>query len=113
MSTLTRTEALPEPIGVTVTRDTISVDLADGRTISVPLSWYPRLRHGTPRERAQFKLGRNGIHWPALDEDIPVAGLLNGERSGESLRSIHSWLERRGTEKAGSPARSGKRRKTS
>ncbi|HVT90778.1 MAG TPA: DUF2442 domain-containing protein [Tepidisphaeraceae bacterium] len=95
MSTLTKLEVVPEPVNVRVTSDTLSVDLADGRTISVPLGWFPRLSHGTARERAHFSLGRNGIHWPDLDEDIPVAGLLNGEKSGESLGSIQRWLDSR------------------
>ena len=69
--------------------------LADGRTIAVPVDWYPRLRHGSARERANYMLGRNGIHWPDLDEDIAVAGLLNGERSSESLASIRRWLDQR------------------
>src|SRR5688572_30842307 len=93
MSTLAKPKSTPEPVGVTVTEDTLSVDLADGRTVAVPLGWFPRLRHGTPKERANFELGPNGIHWPDLDEDIPVAGLLNGERSGESLVSIQRWQE--------------------
>lgn len=93
MSTLTKPETTPEPVGVVLTEDTLTVDLADGRTISVPLGWFPRLRHGTPAERARYELGRNGIHWPDLDEDIPVSGLLNGEKSGESLASIRRWLE--------------------
>jgi hypothetical protein len=95
MSTLAKPETIPEPVEVTVTDDTLSVDLADGRTISVPLGWFPRLRHGTPRERANFELGRDGIHWPELHEDIAVAGLLNGEKSGESLSSIQRWLDSR------------------
>lgn len=95
VSTLAKPETAPEPIAVTVTADTLSVDLADGRTISVPLGWFPRLRHGSPRERSNFEMGRNGVHWPDLDEDIPVAGLLNGEKSGESLASIQRWLRSR------------------
>jgi hypothetical protein len=95
MSTLIKPQTTPEPVGVRVSKDTLSVDLADGRTISVPLLWFPRLRHGTPAERDRFELGRNGIHWPELDEDIPVAGLLNGEKSGESLASIERWLNER------------------
>jgi hypothetical protein len=95
MTTLTRPEIVAEPTAVRVTDDTLSVDLADGRTISVPLDWFPRLRHGTPRERANFELGRIDIHWPDLNEDIPVEGLLRGERSGESLRSLQRWLEYR------------------
>src|SRR5947207_2573147 len=95
MSTLMKPEIVPEPVSAKVTADTLTVDLADGRTISAPIAWFPRLLHGTARERARFELGRNGIHWPDLDEDIPVAGLLNGEKSGESLRSIQRWLEQR------------------
>lgn len=86
---------LPEPVGVCVTEDTLSVDLADGRTIAVPLAWFPRLAHGTPQERARFELNRAGVHWPDLNEDISVEGLLNGEKSGESPRSLQRWLEYR------------------
>ena len=65
---------------VTLTEDTLVVDLVDGRTVSVPLSWYPRLAHGTPAERANWRLiGRGeGIHWPDLDEDLGIAGMLRG-----------------------------------
>jgi hypothetical protein len=82
---------------VTVTEDTLTVDLADGRTISVPLSWYPRLLHGTPEERTHWRLigGGEGIHWPDLDEDIRVENLLAGNPSGESQRSLKRWLEGR------------------
>ena len=83
--------------GVTVTEDTLTLDLADGRTISVPLAWYPRLLHGTPEERARWEwIGDNeGIHWPDLDEDISVEGIIAGRRSGESQRSLQRWLEQR------------------
>jgi hypothetical protein len=95
MSTLAKPETPPEPVAVRVTDDTLSVDLVDGRTISVPLSWFPRLWHGTPQERARFELSYGGVHWPDLNEDISVASLLNAEKSGESLRSINRWLEYR------------------
>ena len=95
MSILAKPETVPEPMAARVTDETLSVDLADGRTITVPLVWFPRLLHGTAAERANFELGRNGVHWPDLDEDIPVAGLLNGEKSGESLRSLQRWLDYR------------------
>lgn len=95
MTILDSPETVPEPMAVRVTDDTLSVDLADGRTIAAPLGWFPRLAHGTPQERENYELGRTGIHWPELDEDIPVAGLLNGQRSGESHRSLQSWLEYR------------------
>ena len=80
--------------GVSVSDDTLSVELADGRTIAVPLAWYPRLAHGTAEERSSWRLiasGR-GIHWPALDEDISVANLLAGQPSAESQSSFKKWL---------------------
>ncbi len=89
--------ALPRCIGVSVTDDTLAVDLEDGRSISVPISWYPRLAHGTPAERANFHISGAGygIHWPDLDEDISVKGLLLGKRSSESAASLEHWLQRR------------------
>jgi hypothetical protein len=82
---------------VRVTTDTLIVELVDGRTISVPVSWYPRLAHGTSAEQGQWQLiGRgHGIHWPKLDEDIAVEDLLAGRRSGESQASLKRWLESR------------------
>ncbi|MBA3273282.1 MAG: DUF2442 domain-containing protein [Chthoniobacterales bacterium] len=95
MSTLVKPTVVPEPMAARVTDDTLSVDLADGRTIAVPLGWFPRLLHGTPAERSRYELSYGGVHWPDLDEDIPVEGLLNGCKSGESLTSIQRWLEYR------------------
>jgi hypothetical protein len=82
---------------VNVTEDTLSVDLSDGRSISVPLGWYPRLAHGTTGERMRWRLiGRGtGIHWADLDEDISVEGLLAGRPSGESQDSFRKWLLKR------------------
>jgi Protein of unknown function (DUF2442) len=82
---------------VMVTEDAVVIDLVDGRTVTAPLSWYPRLAHGTPAERANWRLiGRGeGIHWSELDEDISVAGLLAGRRSGETQSSLRRWLESR------------------
>ncbi len=82
---------------VRVTEDTLTVDLEDGRTISVPLSGYPRLVHATPEERQHFQIagGGYGIHWPELDEDIGVEGLLLGKRSMESPTSLKRWLAQR------------------
>ncbi|MBI2072769.1 MAG: DUF2442 domain-containing protein [Gemmatimonadetes bacterium] len=82
---------------VRVTNDTLIVDLVDGRTVSVPVRWYPRLAHGTPAEQAQWELiGRgHGIHWPTLDEDIAVEDLLAGRRSGETQASLKRWLQSR------------------
>ena len=87
----------PRVIHVIVTDDTVSVDLEDGRTIAVPIVWYPRLAYGTPEERANFQVSGAGygIHWPGLDEDIGVEGLLLGKRSTESPSSFERWLQRR------------------
>lgn len=82
---------------VTVSDDTLSVDLSDGRSISVPLAWYPRLSHASSAERKRWRLiGRGlGIHWDDLDEDISVEGLLAGKPSGESQASFSRWLAKR------------------
>lgn len=82
---------------VSCTDEALVVDLVDGRTLTVPLAWYPRLAHGTSLERANWRLiGRGeGIHWPDLDEDISVEGLLAGRRSGETQDSLRRWLEKR------------------
>jgi len=82
---------------VNVTDDGLTVDLADGRTITVPLAWYPRLLQASPTERGNWRFvgDREGIHWPDLDEDISVEGLLAGKRSGETQSSLKSWLEQR------------------
>ena len=91
---------------VEVSEDTLSVELADGRTIAVPLAWYPRLAHATAEERASWRLlgGGGGIHWPAIDEDISVANLLAGQPSAESQSSFKKWLAGRAK-----PSRSQKR----
>lgn len=82
---------------VTVTDDTLSIDLEDGRTIAIPIGWYPRLAYGTPEERANFEISGAGygIHWPDLDEDIGVEGILLGKKSSESRASFERWLQRR------------------
>ena len=82
---------------VHVTDDALVVDLVDGRTVSVPLAWYPRLLHATPAERENWRLiGKGqGIHWPELDEDISVENIVLGQPSGESQRSFKQWLEKR------------------
>lgn len=80
-----------------VSEDTLSMELADGRTIAAPLAWYPRLAHATAEERASWRLigGGQGIHWPAVDEDISVANLLAGQPSAESQSSFKKWLASR------------------
>ncbi len=87
----------PKAVQVTVTDEQLSVALEDGRTITVPLAWYPRLAHGTPAERRNVRLAGAGygLHWPDLDEDISVEALLLGRRSSESAASLARWLEER------------------
>jgi hypothetical protein len=89
---------------VTVTEDTLTVDLSDGRTISVPLAWYPRLLHGSKKERNNWRLiGKGyGIHWEDLDEDISVENLILGQASGESQPSFEKWLALRKSRPTGS-----------
>ena len=84
---------------VTVDDDSLTVDLVDGRTVIVPLLWYPRLWHGTLTERGHFEILAGGtlIHWPDLDEDLSVSGIIAGCRSGESQQSLKKWLEERKT----------------
>ena len=82
---------------VQLSDDALIVLLDDGRSLSVPLAWYPRLLHGTKQQREHFELigDGEGIHWPSLDEDISVEGLLAGKRSAESHASLARWLEKR------------------
>ena len=88
-------EALAQDLRID--QDALTVNLADGRTLSVPLVWFPRLIHGTPAERNNWRfIGHGeGIHWPDLDEDISVSSLLLGRRSGEAAGSLNRWLESR------------------
>ena len=88
---------------VEVTEDALTVHLSDGRTISAPVMWYPRLEHGTLEERNKYEFngGGLGIHWPDLDEDISVENLLRGQPSGESQKSLQRWLDSRAARVAG------------
>ncbi len=88
---------VPRGIRVTTTSDALTVDLADGRTVTAPLAWYPRLLHATVKERKNWRWIGNGegIHWPDLDEDLSVEGLLAGRSSGENQRSFQKWLAKR------------------
>jgi hypothetical protein len=97
MNTSANEIEIPTAENVSVAEDTLSVDLRDGRTISVPLAWFPRLLHSTPEERNNWRLiGKgHGIHWEDLDEDIGIEGLLAGRRSGESQASFKKWLSSR------------------
>ena len=100
-------------IDIEVNGDTLTVDLSDGRTLGVPLAWFPRLCHATIKERGTWRLiadGR-GIHWPSIDEDISVTGLLAGQASMESQTSFEKWLAGR-TETSPTAGKSGKRRRS-
>jgi hypothetical protein len=91
------TVEVPSAENVRISKDILSVDLSDGRTISVPLAWFPRLLQSTAEERNNWRLiGKgHGIHWQDIDEDISVEGLLAGRPSGESQSSFKKWQERR------------------
>ncbi|MCK5241655.1 DUF2442 domain-containing protein [bacterium] len=88
---------VPIAENVSVTEDTLSVDLHDGRTLSVPLAWFPRLLHANAEEKRNWRLmGKGqGVHWEAIDEDINIEGLLLGKASGESQKSFQKWLDHR------------------
>ncbi len=96
MSTLIEIE-LATAEHIKATEDALIVDLSDGRIISVPLAWYPRLWYGMQKERDNWRLigDGEGIHWPDLDEDLSVEGILAGRHSGESQKSLKQWLEQR------------------
>lgn len=76
---------------VHVTEDTLSVDLIDGRTITVPLVWYPKLLHATPGQRADWQIcgGGYGIHWPDIDEDLSTEGLLRGATDPRGIAPVN------------------------
>ena len=97
MSTLAIELEIPQAMNVYVSEDTLSVELSDGRSISVPIDWYPRLTHATDQERSNWRIiGKgHGIHWEDLDEDISVKNLLTGMPSGESQASLKKWLDAR------------------
>ncbi|RME58164.1 DUF2442 domain-containing protein [Candidatus Parcubacteria bacterium] len=99
MTTLTL-EVDPVIVGVTVTNEKLIVELEDGRSIAIPLEWYPRLLHGTVEERQNYQLLGDGyaIEWPELDEHIGIEGVLAGRRSSESRSSLERWLGKRRVE---------------
>jgi hypothetical protein len=90
---------------VRLTEDALVFDLADGRTVAAPLSWYPRLLQGSPQERAHHRLvgEGEGIHWPDLDEDVSVENILAGRASGEGPKSFARWLEARSARSENAP----------
>jgi hypothetical protein len=80
---------------VRATKSALEVEFDDGRSVSLPIAWFPRLLHGSLKERNTWQLngGGYGIHWPLLDEDLSAASLLAGRRSRESAQSFQRWLQ--------------------
>lgn len=97
MTTLAVNIEIPNARSIVVSDDTLTVELDDGRTVSVPTAWYPRLLNASEEERRNWRLIGNGrgIHWAAIDEDISVEGLIAGRPSGETQSSFKKWLESR------------------
>ena len=97
MNSLNANQQEPRAQQVSVTDEALTLDLVDGRTIRVPLVWYPRLWYGTSQEREHFEIFGDGryLHWPDLDEDLTVAGIVEGRRSAERSGSLKEWLESR------------------
>jgi hypothetical protein len=97
MRTSTADARVPSAVRARILNEAVIVDLRDGRTVTAPLTWYPRLLHGTARERRNWRLigGGVGIHWPDLDEDLSVEGILAGRPSAESQASLKKWLTNR------------------
>lgn len=93
MNTLTTITNVPTALRLEITEDQLCVYLSDGRTVSVPISWYPRLSHASSKHLSNWKFiaGGSGIHWPELDEDISVQNLLFGQPSGENAQSFRNW----------------------
>ncbi len=97
MSISTLELALPRAVSVAFSEALVTVELSDGRVISAPLAWFPRLLNGSPAEREEWRLlgGGEGVHWPRLDEDLSVESLVAGRPSMESAQSLTRWLANR------------------
>jgi len=87
----------PRATDLTFSKQAMTIHLADGRVLTVPLAWYPRLLHASPSERHNYEIVGDGeyLHWPELDEDLTVVGLLEGCRSAETAASVKKWLSTR------------------
>ena len=95
--------AAPRASAAHVSEDTLTLELSDGRTVSAPLAWYPRLLAGSAAEREHLELigSGEGVHWPDLDEDLSVESVLAGRPSAESAASFQRWLTARAPQLAG------------
>ena len=103
MSSSKQTEQEPRAQNVKLDEEALTVDLVDGRSISAPLAWYPRLLHANPTERSNFEIFGDDthVHWPEVDEDLTVLGILEGRRSAESQASVEKWLFKRDMDERG------------
>ena len=97
MSTSANEIIRPCATNVDISENTINIELYDGRSLSVPLSWYPRLEHASPEERNTWELIGSGlgIHWPEIDEDVSIEAVISGKPSNESQDSLNKWLNSR------------------
>ncbi len=97
MSSLPNRLDVPHLTAISISDDTLSVDLLDGRSVSIPLEWYPRLLHASSNERENYRYigSGEGIHWPDLNEDISVEAIVFGIPSQETTKSLRAWLDRR------------------
>ncbi|MBF0377753.1 MAG: DUF2442 domain-containing protein [Desulfamplus sp.] len=97
MTTLAVKIKTPKIYNLNINDETLTVEIDDGRTISLPLSWYPRLHYSSVAERENWRLIGNGsgIHWSDIDEDISLEGILAGNPSGESQKSLKRWLSQK------------------
>jgi hypothetical protein len=95
MPSIAKKPPVPKAVYVVCDETNLSVQLVDGRRLTLPLDWYPRLKHGSPAERNHWRLigGGEGIHWPDLDEDLSVEGFIAGRKSAESAAMFRFWLE--------------------
>lgn len=80
---------------VRVTDETIAIELEDGRTVTVPTAWFPRLLHATAKERAHYEIDVAGVSWPDVEADFSIKGILLGRKSGESPECFKYWLDNR------------------
>ena len=94
-SLATELENAVQATSVRVTDETITVGLEDGRSVSIPTSWYPRLLHATSKERVEYEIDDVGIAWPEIGADFSIRGILLGRKSGESAESFKFWLDAR------------------
>ena len=80
------------PVAVDIRNNRLHVTLQDGRMIATPIDWYPRLAEASPEQQANYEFGLSGIHWPEIDEDLSVAGMLRGNRPSHRQHDKHTQV---------------------